>query len=222
MAYGLLVKNSSGYIQIDDNYSNYTLIASGSVTINESYDRSIRIATISFPSQSFPVSVCIGNTGSAFVACVSRTSTSVGLVASATVTISYRIYGLISVNPGTTSGYGLIVKNGSGGVVFNSNLPYMRIGQITTSTVGNETLPTVTHGYGANFVDITNTGSGIYMFLAYIEDREQSSHLQGIGIRVANGSWTYGKVYVRAMPGLTGIGGGAYPNRPVQAMVLAA
>lgn len=220
MAYGLLVKNSSGYIQIDDNYSNYTLIASGSVTISESYDDSIKIATISFPSQSFPVSVCIGNTGSAFVACVSRTSTSVGLVASATVTISYRIYGLISVNPGSTSGYGLIVKNGSGGVVFNSNLPYMRIGQITTSTVGNATLPTVTHGYGANFVDITNTGSGIYLFIArYIEE---NSHLQGIGIRVANGSWTYGKVYVRAFVGLTGAGGGAYPNRPVQAMVLAA
>lgn len=220
MTYGLLVKNSSGYIQIDDNYSNYTLIASGSVTINESYRNSIRIATISFPSQAFPVSVCIGNTGSAFVACVSRTSTSVGLVANATVTISYRIYGLISANPGTTSGYGLIVKNGSGGVVFNSNLPYMRIGQITTSIVGNATLPTVTHGYGANFVDITNTGSGIYLFIAqYIEE---GSHLLGIGIRVANGSWTYGKVYVRAFVGLTGSGGGAYPNRPVQAMVLAA
>lgn len=218
MSYGILVKNSSGYIQIDDNYSNYTLIASGAVSVSASTASKVNPATVSFTSQSSPVVACIGDTSGAYVAVLSRSSTSVQFVSNASITLPYRIYANVANNPGSTSGYGLIVRNASGQVVFNSNLTYMRVGQLTFSTVGYNTMPTVYHPYGNTYVDITNSGSRAFLTIAtYVNE---PSFATGFAIRVGNGFWQYGQAVIWAAPGLTGSGYWQAPNSTIQAMAL--
>lgn len=220
MAYGLTVKNSSNYIQIDQDYANCTLIASGTVSITASTVNTVNAATVSFPSQSSPVVVCIGATESAFVTLLAKTSSSVQFVASASISLPYRIYASTINNPGITTGYGFLVKNVSGGVVFNSNNSYMRVGQVSFSTVGYSTMPTVNHSFGNAFVDITNVGARAYLIIAnYINE---PSYATGFGVQVGNGFYKYGQVVIWAAPGLTGTGYYECPNGVQQAMVLSA
>ena len=220
MSYGVLVKNSSGYIQIDDNYSNYTLIASGSVGISASTMSKVNPATVYFASQSSPVVVCIGNTGGAVVALLATSASSVQLVSGTNTTVPYRIYANVAHNPGSTSGYGLVVRNASGQVVFNSNLTYMRVGQLTFSTVGYYSMPTVYHGYGNAYVDITNSGSRAFLTLA--THLGEPSFARGFGVIVGNGFYQYGQLVIWAAPGLVASGYWEAPNSTLQAAVLAA
>lgn len=220
MSYGILVKNSSNYIQIDDNYSNYTLIASGSVGVSASTMNKVNPATVYFASQSSPVVVCIGNTGGAVVALLATSASSVQFVSNANTTVSYRIYANVAHNPGSTSGYGLVVRNASGQVVFNSNLTYMRVGQLTFSTVGYYSMPTIYHGYGNAYVDITNSGSRAFLTLATYTG--EPSFARGFGVNVGSGFWQYGQVVIWAAPGLIANGYWEAPNSTLQAAVLAA
>lgn len=220
MSYGLLVKNSSNYVQIDQDYANCTLIASGSVSVTASTTSAVNPATISFAAQSSPVIVCIGATGSAFVAVYTRTSSSVQFVSSATISLPYRIYASVANNPGTLTDYGLVVKNASGQVTFNSNLPYMRIGQQTTSIVGYSSMPTVYHSFGSAFVDITNTGARAFLTIATAPG--EPSFATGFGIKVGSGFYQYGQVVIWAAPGLIASGYYTSPNGTQQAMVLSA
>lgn len=218
MSYGISVQNSSGYIQIDDNYPNYTLIASGAVGVTASLANKVNPATVSFTSQSSPVVACIGNTSGAYVALLSRSSTSVQFVSNASITLPYRIYANVVNNTGSTSGYGLVVRNGSNQVMFNSNLTYMRVGQLTFSTVGYSSMPTVYHPYGNAYVDITNSGSRAFLTIArYVNE---PSFATGFAICVGNGFWQYGQSVIWAAPGLTGSGYWQAPNSTIQAMVL--
>ena len=220
MSYGILVKNSSGYTQIDDNYSNYTLIASGSVGISASTMSKVNPATVYFASQSIPVVVCIGNTGGAVVALLATSASSVQFVSNANTTVSYRIYANVANNPGSISGYGLVVRNASSQVVFNSNLTYMRVGQLTFSTVGYYSMPTVYHGYGNAYVDITNSGSRAFLTIA--SSPGLPSYARGFGVNVGNGFWQYGQVVIWAAPGLVASGYWEAPNSTLQAAVLSA
>jgi hypothetical protein len=220
MSYGILVKNSSGYIQIDDNYSNYTLIASGSVGVSASTVNQVNPATVYFTDQPSPVVVCVGNTGGAVVALLTTSSSSVQFVSNANITVSYRIYANVANNPGLISGYGLVVRNASSQVVFNSNLTYMRVGQLTFSTVGYYSMPTVYHPYGNAYVDITNSGSRAFLTIA--SSPGLPSYARGFGVNVGNGFWQYGQVVIWAAPGLVASGYWEAPNSTLQAAVLAA
>lgn len=220
MSYGILVKNSSGYIQIDDNYSNYTLIASGSVWVNASTVNQVNPATVYFANQSSPVVVCIGNTGGAVVALFTTSASSAQFVSNASTTVSYRIYANVANNPGSISGYGLVVRNASSQVVFNSNLTYMRVGQLTFSTVGYYSMPTVYHPYGNAYVDITNSGSRAFLTIANYQGGP--SYASGFGVNVGNGFWQYGQVVIWAAPGLVANGYWEAPNSTLQAAALSA
>lgn len=60
MSYGFQILNSNGIVQVDQNYSNYHLIASGSTTVfNRSSTTAITRATISWPAQPSPCMVFI-------------------------------------------------------------------------------------------------------------------------------------------------------------------
>lgn len=220
MSYGILVKNSSDYIQIDENYSNYTLIASGSVWVSASTVNQVNPATVYFASQSSPVVVCIGNTGGAVVALFATSASSAQFVSSASTIVSYRIYANVANNPGSTSGYGLVVRNASSQVVFNSNLTYMRVGQLTFSTVGYYSMPTVYHSYGNAYVDITNSGSRAFLTIA--SSPGLPSYARGFGVNVGNGFWQYGQVVIWAAPGLVASGYWEAPNSTLQAAALSA
>ena len=220
MAYGLIIKNSSNYIQIDEDHPNYTLIASGMVSIMASAKGKVNPVTVSFPSQASPIVVCIGATGSAFVTLDARTSTTINFVASAPISLPYRIYAPTSDNPGVMTGYGFIVKNASGKVVFNGNNTYMRVGQVVFSTVGYGTRPTVNHSFGNAFVDITNVGARAFLTIATYPG--EPSFATGFGIKVGSGFYQYGEVVIWAAPGLIANGYYECPNGVQQAMVLSA
>lgn len=220
MSYGILVKNSSGYIQIDDNYSNYALIASGSVWVSASTVTRVNPATVYFASQSSPVVVCIGNTGGAVVALFAITDSSAQFISNASTTVPYRIYANVADNPGSTSGYGLVVRNASSQVVFNSNLTYMRVGQLTVSTVGYYSMPTVYHGYGNAYVDITNSGSRVFLDVAWAPGKP--TYALVLGVNVGNGFWQYGQVAIWTPPGFVGNGHWEAPGSPLQTAVLSA
>ena len=220
MAYGLIIKNSSNYIQIDQDHPNYTLIASGTISIRASAIGSVNPAKVSFPSQESPIVVCIGATGSAFVTLGARTPTTIDFVASASVSLPYRIYATTSDNPGVMTGYGFIVKNASGGVVFNGNNAYMRVGQVVFSTVGYSTMPTVNHSFGNAFVDATNLGSR--MSFRRADTITDFAYATSLGMQVGNGFYKYGAVVTWTAQGIIGPGDYNATVEIEQAMVLSA
>ena len=158
MGYGARILNSSGYVQIDEDYSNYTLIQSGSVTSPATWGTTERNpGTVSFPAQSNPVIVCLGTTGSAYVSVTSVTQSSFSIISDIAVTVSYRVYALIA-DASISNGYGLMVRNSSGKNVFHSNANYLRMHQLNflqqtaaaaTSSFG--------HSFGAAYVAVTGT-----------------------------------------------------------------
>ena len=220
MAYGLIIKNSSNYIQIDQDHPNYTLIASGTISIKASDIGRVNPAKVSFPSQESPIIVCIGATGSAFVTLDARTPTTIDFVASASVSLPYRIYAITSNNPGAMTGYGFIVKNASGGVVFNGNNTYMRVGQVVFSTVGYSTMPTVNHSFGNAFVDATNLGSR--MSFRRADTIMDFAYATSLGMNVGNGFYKYGAVVTWTAQGIIGPGNYNATDEIKQAMVLSA
>lgn len=221
MAYGLIIKNSSNYIQIDEDHPNYTLIASGMVSIMASAKGKVNPVTVSFPSQASPIVVCIGATGSAFVTLDARTSTTINFVASAPISLPYRIYAPTSDNPGVMTGYGFIVKNASGKVVFNGNNTYMRVGQVVFSTVGYGTRPTVNHSFGNAFVDATNLGWRMSFRAA--ETITDFAYATSLGMQVGHGFYKYGEVVTWTAQGIIRLPDyTASDNTIEQAMVLSA
>ena len=167
MAYGAKILNSSGYIQIDESYSNYTLIQSGSVYSPATWGATNRTpGTVSFPAQSNPVVVCIGTTGSAYVAVVSVTQSSFSIISDIAVTVSYRVYALIS-DTSMASGYGFMVRNASGKNVFHSNANYLRMHQLNfLQQTAAAATPSFGHSFGAAYVAVTGTWDTLGLYTA--------------------------------------------------------
>lgn len=177
MAYGFSVENQSGFVQVDQDFSNYVLIAEGSASTN---------TNISYPTQSTPPIIFVGKTPSNRAVGVQSVRPSSCRLkgfgnsvfnnsSSFDFSISYRIYGLASENVGPASGYGIRVFDGSGSVVFDSNEEFMRVRGVSIFTTNsmpddysdiNDTV-SVNHGLSGSFYVSVNETAQIVASVEY-------------------------------------------------------
>lgn len=169
MSYGLKVLNSGGFVQVDSNYKNTVLVASGSATFSGAYWHNS--TTVNFPAVSGTPLLCVRfESSSAFCAVSNLTSSSFefkllsssDMTVGVSGTINWRIYA-DKVGPLNTSGYGLLVKNSSNVVVFSSDELYPRIASVVDGNpytgVAGKALKTISYGVSLSspFVSIPAT-----------------------------------------------------------------
>ena len=141
MAYGIHVENPSGNVQIDQDYTNYYLVATTSFAVtgdNSTYNSQVYNIIIGGNYTAEPDDICFINTGSTaisgYVTAQRRVggSTSSGVKgiiwASVSGVIDVKIYRRFDTLTKSTSGYGLeVVKADGNTLAFSSNYSYMNI-----------------------------------------------------------------------------------------------
>jgi len=155
MSYGISIENESGYLQISDSYTNYVLVASGSVSATAG-------ATGSFSGVSPGDATITGLQAEDIVAVQGsflsekyRTSSAVGIYnwQTSTQSISYRVYRKSSNISASTSDYGLEVFDASGNLRFSSKYPPA----VVLATASTRTGSGVSGATGA-YACLTGTG----------------------------------------------------------------
>ena len=183
MSYGLLVKNNSNFIQIDQNYKNAVLLAAGSayyqapVTVPSSGIWAAPLK-INFPTSLSPYRPLIflryfGGAQTYIVAQeITQSSFSVSLenwydtpAGSGYFTwkyvsgsFDYKVFGYKSDL--SVDGYGLVVRNAAGVPVFSSAETYTRV-----KAVLNTTIPRVANSNGLAKKQISYTSGGVNDFI---------------------------------------------------------
>lgn len=157
MSSGIFILNNSGFVVIDQNFSNYMLVHEG-VTNTE--------VVVNFPAQNSGVAIFVGHTpNNSQVALLSATNSSFVLrgttsqIASQsllTFSISFRVYALISANTPHSS-FGLNVNNAAGVRTFSSDARYPLVNQVTHYTAPSTARITLTIPSGSPFVSIGET-----------------------------------------------------------------
>jgi hypothetical protein len=157
MSHGIYITNSSGFVLIDQEYSNYRLIQSGTASMESS---------VSFPAQSNGVAVFVGHTPSSRqVSLLSISSSSFVLRGTTSemnsgnyqqFSISYRVYALISANVPPSS-YGLVVNNSAGDRVFTSEAKYPLVNQVVFYNAPPTSAVTISVPSDSPFVSIGET-----------------------------------------------------------------
>ena len=140
MSYGFQSFSSSGYAQIDQDYSNYALLQSGTVGTGNN--------TVYFPAQPVPPLVMVRIPLTATVFCPSMNGSGAVSTSSFYINASagaeYRVYARVQ-DMSASGTYGLRVYNGSGAVVFDSGKQVLRIATVgymaATPTTAAVTLP---------------------------------------------------------------------------------
>lgn len=132
--YGLIVENASGEIQIDSLYKNYSFAESGTKAIDFLGDESTNKITFSQTVESPlflikpPVNFRAGLTW------VSTTEAMLGCSTGDSQDVDWMVY---QAGPSeSTSGYGLLVRNPGGDIVFSSNDEYLKIVGVYSSSGG--------------------------------------------------------------------------------------
>lgn len=144
MSYGLRIYNESGYVQIDDTYSNFTVIASGSGASAQE---------ITFPAQARPPLVLISpaSDGQPLVRWSLQTSSFQVRGGS----FSYKVLVPTSDIGAGAESYGLRVYNASGGICFDSGREQFRVLKSVTFVPTSLTSEV--------YIDVP-AGSGTYCF----------------------------------------------------------
>jgi hypothetical protein len=128
MAYGISVSNVSGYIQIDQDYSNYVTSQTGSISCSTTG------TTLTYVDRGVPPMVFVKYPSTThFVGMVDcgRTSLKLQLFgASTTGLVEYMLAYPINLVSPPAAGFGLRVLTASGGVAFDSNWGYPRVSNI--------------------------------------------------------------------------------------------
>jgi len=117
MAYGINIVNDSGYVQIDENYSNYSLIASGTAASG---------TRIYYPS-GYSANNAIFMMRGAYGAKIYKYGRDLTYTEIRGATFEYKIYGKTTDASQSTSGFGLKVFNSAGACTFNSLDSTLRI-----------------------------------------------------------------------------------------------
>ncbi len=157
MPFGYQQQNADGFVQVDETYSNYSLVASGTATTGNS---------VTFPTQATPPIVAIGVVGAGNFASMTVLETSnFTVISSSGVNFSYpyRIYA--PVGGTNTGGYGLQVFNASGGLTFDSKRNYLAIRSVTIVSPIND-FPVTFAGNNVTAYTLNhNTGGSPFVFL---------------------------------------------------------
>lgn len=156
MSYGIKVKNSSGFVQIDDTYDNFVLHQTGTVSASKNSS-----ATISYADTgSLPViAIRTVSGGSMAIAGVSTTSAGFRGGNDGAATVEYRVYRRLAGVPASSGNYGLRVYNGAQALTYDSGRAYMRVSQLATFTskwVASGPFFTLNHSFGHAFAIIND------------------------------------------------------------------
>lgn len=108
MSFGLTIINDSNYVQIDENYSNYSLVASGFASSG---------ASVSFPSGYNHV-ICMVR--AAYGNSIYRSGSSPTVVTITGATWEYKMYAKTVDSPQASGTFGFVVYNTSGNRSFSS------------------------------------------------------------------------------------------------------
>lgn len=132
MSYGLQIVNESGYVQIDENYANYSLVASGYGTtgtvVMADMDLTDCLVFIRIPTNVWATTDGGIDSGDRFVI-----ATRYG---SGNFAFEYRIYKYVMALPATT-GYTLQVYGSDGSLCFDGNRAQTRIASVSNYPVGS-------------------------------------------------------------------------------------
>lgn len=130
MAFGMIVYNSGGLVQIDDTYGGFRLWTSGSIAVPRTSTSSNGYATVNFTNSGWPPLVTIGDTGGHYVGVDNVTNSSVTFRGGAVATtIQYRIY-VRTVGAASGEAHGLRIWAGNGNLVFDSGFRYYAVKSI--------------------------------------------------------------------------------------------
>ena len=146
MSYGLQAISAAGYIQVDETYANHSLVQAGTATTGTPFSVSGMGTAKKLVFVRFPY-------GRAIARGYPSAADSILTVAAdggADFAFEYRVFERISSSP--SSGYGLHVFDGSGGLTFDSNLQYARIrarASVRITTSSSFSLSVTVPGIGA-------------------------------------------------------------------------
>lgn len=170
MSYGLSVYNSASFVQIDSTYLNYCELMRGSVTISGTGFREIflgasytapLIAIRTTSGNGLASTYTVGSSPSSFAVIIENISTN-------TTTVEYVVF-VESGAIASSGNFGLLVRNGYGSEVFNSNKKALRINSVVSANLGTQGvhsstynpkfITTIPHSMGNPFVLAENPTS---------------------------------------------------------------
>lgn len=131
MSYGLNIYNNSSFLQISENFKNYTLHVSGTVIVGTN-------TAVTFPALSAEVPLVFIRTTntSNWIGCwvqhdriILNAFTSTGNSTTSGVSVQYAVF--TKQVPQSTNTYGVRVYNSSGQLCFDSGLKYPRVAYVT-------------------------------------------------------------------------------------------
>lgn len=148
MAYGIRVESNSGFTQIDQDFVNYVLVASGSLTFTGGFGGNPDSKTVNFGALvntndtivfARPLTMGVGLIGYS-------NATSATIIATAPSVVQWRVYERSNSLPPPVSGYGLNVFRPDNSLAFSSQYNPPRIFSILESAP-NFSVGTVSHSY---------------------------------------------------------------------------
>ena len=154
MSYGIRVENSSGFLQIDQDFVNYVLVASGSVSATGTFNN-LDTITVDFSSSVtttdtlfFARPTTTGQQGFTGFAAISGTSgdTRATMLTPYTGTIEYQVYERASGLTPPNTGYGLTVLKSDGTLAYSSEFKVPRVFSVVDVNAGASS-GLITHGY---------------------------------------------------------------------------
>jgi hypothetical protein len=174
MAYGIRIENSSGFTQIDQDFVNYVLVASGSFSSTGTSD-SPKTHTVNFSAlvsspdtMFFARPTTTASVGSSFPGMAGSSTGTVATIQSFyTGTIQWQVYQRSSALSVPSSGYGLNVFRPNGELAFSSQYKIPRIFSIIESNLGFGNMGTASHSYSAIPYALMQNG---YEWAFYPED----------------------------------------------------
>lgn len=132
MAYGIQFINTSGSVQVDQDYRNYTLIAKTTYTSG---------GTITLPASLSNIVIALRCSGETWIRNYNSTNNTIGVFGGSG---GFTLYYFAPTVATTTSGYGIAVFNASSQICFSSSEKYMKVVAVTkvsdilsTSTANN-------------------------------------------------------------------------------------
>lgn len=143
--YGFRSYTSTGYIQLDNMYTNFTLISSG--VLERTSSEWLAGVTINFPTQPVLPLIFLNSDSGSFFAEFTHSSAKIygvgwypnGSATIATTGVRFKIFGLTSYASLNTNGlYGLNLYNGAGELTYTSTQEHLKIQGVVPAVFGPE------------------------------------------------------------------------------------
>lgn len=184
MSYGFSAQNQSGYVQIDQDYSNYTVVTTGTLSVAGSEAGS----AVSFTDRGSAPLVFAKTASNVYVALKDVTNTSATFQTYdtagnyAAATISYMLCWPASTGSAPT-GHGLCIYTPSGSVAFDSSRNYPRVVNVLTAGALTPASPEASIGFSPARSNPWICLSALYGIRAADTDYTQFSWFLHAGVR---------------------------------------